>query len=100
MGTAHFKIGRTDTIRLTVKNFSNYETELRNETNVLTQDLGLNKYLITPTDSNFRFEIWQNYDSGKVILTRFDQNQQANYSNYDGWRTVGFLKLTAEKESD
>jgi hypothetical protein len=94
--SVNLKIGQTDTIELEVLNFGNYETELRNSKNLEIESIGQNQYLLTPTDSSTYFEVWQDYDSGRVILTRFDKNQQPHYSNYNGWTAVGKLNLKAE----
>ena len=91
-----FKIGRTDTVRIEVSNFRQYDTEVRNTKNVILSQVEKDLYLVTLQDSIFGMEIWQNYDPGKVILKRFDRNEQAHYSNYVDWRIVGKVEFQTE----
>ncbi|QSE98991.1 hypothetical protein [Fulvivirga lutea] len=91
-----FKIGQADTVTIKVKNFSNYESELRNEIGASVKKIDNHLYSIKPLDSIFNFEIWQNYDSGLVVRKVVDNSGKEEVIDYNGWHLIGKEEFTAE----
>ncbi len=91
-----FKIGQPDTVVVEVSNFNNHTTEIRNQANVSIEVLDKNLYLFTPSDSIMYIEVWQYYDSGKVVLTVFETDGSSSTSPFSGWRIVGKTDLNAK----
>ncbi|MEM9299790.1 MAG: hypothetical protein AAGA64_15565 [Bacteroidota bacterium] len=94
-----FEVGKADTVSIVVSNFRKYQTEIRNEKQISLNRIAENLYLITPHKSPFYLEVWQNYDSGKVVLKRFDIEGRSYVSSYNGWRIVGKSDFEAKSSN-
>ncbi len=90
-------IGKTDTMTIKIHRMENYPAVIKNTINCKLTRLDNEYFSFTPDSVNCSFEVWQDYDSGKVISqlkTSFEDSIRVTYKMLEGEHIVGKVNMS------
>ena len=90
-------IGKTDTMTIKIHRMENYPAVIKNTINCKLIRLDNEYFSFTPDSANCSFEVWQDYNSGKVISqlkTSFEDSIRVTYKMLEGEHIVGKVNMS------
>ena len=91
------EVGKTDTMTVKIHRMENYPALIKNMVNCRLVRLDSSWFTITPDSINCSFEVWQDYDSGRVISrmkTPYGDSTRVTYKMLEGEHIVGKINMT------
>ena len=90
-------VGVTDTISITIKRMEGYPIIIKKSINCELNQLENDLFTFKPAGVNCSFEVWQDYDSGNVILNRktlLNDSLSVKYTAINGTYVVGRVNMS------